>query len=233
MSTYSPTPRTTLHRRPARGTYDRATVHAILDEALVCHVGFAIDGQPFVLPTMFARDGETLFVHGAAAGRMLKTLAGGVPVCVTASLFDGLVLARSAFHHSMNYRSVVILGAARDVTDLDEKLHAMAMLVDKVSPGRSRKARAPNEKEARATRVLALELDEVSAKVRAGGPIDDAEDLRHPVWTGVVPFALRAGSPEPYGSDASDYDAPELPRALAPAGRVDGTTGSTGQKPVG
>lgn len=214
MSTYSPTERTTLHRRPMRGTYDRATVHAILDEALVCHLGFAVDGQPFVLPTMFARDGERLFVHGAAASRMLKTLASGAPMCVTVSLFDGLVLARSAFHHSMNYRSVVILGTAREVTEPNEKLHAMALLVDKVSPSRSQRARAPNEKEVRATQVLVVDLDEVSAKVRAGGPIDDPEDMEHPVWTGVVPIGLRAGSPEPTGTDASKHEPPELPRTL-------------------
>jgi nitroimidazol reductase NimA-like FMN-containing flavoprotein (pyridoxamine 5'-phosphate oxidase superfamily) len=214
MSTYSPTERTTLHRRKARGTYDRATVHAILDEALVCHLGFVIDGQPFVLPTMFARDGERLFVHGAAAGRMQRTLASGVPVCVTVSLFDGLVLARSAFHHSMNYRSVVILGSAREMTDKDEKLRAMAMLIDKVSPGRSRIARAPNEKEVRATTVLALGLDEVSAKIRVGGVIDDAEDMGLPVWAGVVPMALRAGLPEPDGAASSTHEAPTLPRTL-------------------
>jgi uncharacterized protein len=214
MSTYSPTERTTLHRRPTRGTYDRATVHAILDEALVCHLGFAIDGQPFVLPTMFARDGERLFVHGAAASRMLKTLASGAPVCVTVSLFDGLVLARSAFHHSMNYRSVVILGTARELTCRDDKLHAMAMLVDKVSPGRSRKARAPSEKEAQATRVLELALEEVSAKIRSGGPIDDAEDMGLAVWAGVVPIGLRAEVPRPDGPATADYELPELPQAL-------------------
>jgi nitroimidazol reductase NimA-like FMN-containing flavoprotein (pyridoxamine 5'-phosphate oxidase superfamily) len=211
MSTYSPTERTTLHRRPTRGTYDRATVHAILDEALVCHLGFASDGQPFVLPTMFARDGERLFVHGAAASRMLKTLASGVPMCVTVSLFDGLVLARSAFHHSMNYRSVVVLGTAREVTDPAEKVRAMALLVDKVSPGRSQRARAPNEKEVRATQVLVVDLEEVSAKVRVGGPIDDPD---HPVWTGVVPIGLRAGSLEPSGTDASQHESPALPGAL-------------------
>ena len=214
MTTYSPTERTTLRRRPARGAYDRATVHAILDEALVCHLGFAVDGQPFVLPTMFARDGERLFVHGAAASRMLNTLAGGVPVCVTVSLFDGLVLARSAFHHSMNYRSVVVLGSAREVTDRDEKLRAMAMLVDKVSPGRSRVARAPNEKEARATKVLALGLDEVSAKIRVGGVLDDAEDMALPVWAGVVPLALRAGLAEPDGPASATHETPQLPRVL-------------------
>ncbi len=224
MSTYPPTERTTLHRLPARGTYDRATVHAILDEALVCHLGFAVDGQPFVLPTMFARDGERLFVHGAAASRMLKTLASGVPVCVTVSLFDGLVLARSAFHHSMNYRSVVILGTAREVTEPDEKLHAMAMLVDKVSPGRSKQARAPSEKEARATRVLGLELEEVSAKVRSGGPIDDAEDMGLALWAGVVPIALRAEAPQPDGAGAASYPWPVLPQALRD---------SRDQKPVG
>ena len=155
MSTpYSTTPRTTLHRRPARGSYDRATVHAILDEALVCQLGFVVDGQPFVLPTMFARDAERVFVHGAAAGRFMGTLAEGVDACFSVTLLDGLVLARSAFHHSMNYRSVVVLARAREVTDRDEKLRAMALLIDKVSPGRSALARAPNDKELRATAIL-------------------------------------------------------------------------------
>jgi nitroimidazol reductase NimA-like FMN-containing flavoprotein (pyridoxamine 5'-phosphate oxidase superfamily) len=215
MSTpYSPTPRTTLHRRPARGSYDRATVHAILDEALVCHLGFVVDGQPFVLPTTFARDDERVFVHGSAAGRLMRTLAEGLDACFSVTLLDGLVLARSAFHHSMNYRSVVVLGRAREVTDRDEKLRAMALLIDKVSPGRSAHARAPNEKEIRSTAVLAIPLEEVSAKVRVGPPVDDAEDMTVPVWTGVVPVALRAGVPESDCVGGVPREPPAMPRAF-------------------
>jgi nitroimidazol reductase NimA-like FMN-containing flavoprotein (pyridoxamine 5'-phosphate oxidase superfamily) len=214
MSAYSPTDRTTLHRLPARGTYDRAIVHAILDEALLCHLAFAVGDQPFCLPTTFVREGERLFVHGAAASRMLKTLASGVRACVTVSLLDGLVLARSAFHHSMNYRSVVVLGTAREVTDSAAKARALTLLVDKVSPGRSNAARGPNEKELRATRVLELPLEEVSAKVRVGGPLDDEEDMGRPVWAGVVPIALRPGAAEPDGAGSVGREVPAFPHAL-------------------
>jgi nitroimidazol reductase NimA-like FMN-containing flavoprotein (pyridoxamine 5'-phosphate oxidase superfamily) len=214
MSAYSPTDRTTLHRLPTRGTYDRAIVHAILDEALLCHLGFAVDDQTFCLPTTFVRDGERLFVHGAAASRMLKTLAGGARVCVAVSLLDGLVLARSAFHHSMNYRSVVVLGIAWEVTDSAAKARALTLLVDKVSPGRSNTARGPNEKELRATRVLELPLEEVSAKVRVGGPLDDEEDMGRPVWAGVVPIALRPGAAEPDGAGNAGRQVPAFPRAI-------------------
>jgi nitroimidazol reductase NimA-like FMN-containing flavoprotein (pyridoxamine 5'-phosphate oxidase superfamily) len=212
MTSYEPTPRTTLHRRPARGTYDRATVHGILDEALVCQLGFVVDGQPFVLPTMFVRHDERVFVHGAAVGRFMRTLAEGVDACLSVTLLDGLVLARSAFHHSMNYRSVVVFGRAREVTDRAEKLHAMALLVDKVSPGRSALARGPNDKEIRATTILALPLEEVSAKIRVGPPLDDEDDMTVSVWAGVVPVALRAGAPLPDGPGA--FTQPPLPRAV-------------------
>jgi uncharacterized protein len=214
MTAYTPTPRTELHRIPARGSYDRATVHAILDEALVCHLGFSTREQPFVIPTTFARDGEALFVHGAAASRTLKSLASGIAVCVTVTLVDALILARSAFHHSMNYRSVVVLGTAREVTDRDEKVRALALFVDKVSPGRARVVRAPNDKELRATTVLALALEEVSAKVRTGGPLDDAEDATFPVWAGVVPLAIQAAPLVPAAEDAARYELPVLPRAV-------------------
>jgi nitroimidazol reductase NimA-like FMN-containing flavoprotein (pyridoxamine 5'-phosphate oxidase superfamily) len=214
MNSYTRTPRTTLHRIPARGTYDRATVHAILDEALVCHVGFAVDGRPVVLPTAFVRDGEMLFVHGAAANRMLRVLANGVPACVTVSLVDGLVLARSAFHHSMNYRAVVVFGTAREVTDPDDKLRVLRLLIEKLSPGRFARVRAPSEKELRATSVLALALEEVSAKIRRGPPLDDSEDMTFPVWAGVVPLALRAGEPEADGPEAEPFRATALPPAV-------------------
>jgi uncharacterized protein len=216
MSSYSPTSRTTLHRRPMRGTYDRATVHAILDEALVCHLAFVVEGQPFVLPTMFVRHEERVFVHGAAVGRFMRTLAEGVEACFTVTLLDALVLARSAFHHSMNYRSVLVLGRASEVTDRAEKLHAMALLIDKVSPGRAALARAPNEKEIRATAILSLPLEEVSAKIRVGPPVDDEEDQAVPVWAGVVPISLRAGTPRSDGSGVNVLDPPLLPRALRP-----------------
>ncbi len=208
---YTPTPRTTLHRRPMRGSYDRATVHAILDEALVCQLGFVTDGQPLALPTMFVRDEERVFVHGAAAGRFMRTLSAGVDACLSVTLLDGLVLARSAFHHSMNYRSVLVLGQAREVTDRDEKLRAMALLIDKVSPGRSARARAPSDKEIRATAILSIPLDEVSAKIRVGPPIDDEEDMAVPIWAGVVPMALRAAAPERDAAASSGVDVREPP----------------------
>jgi nitroimidazol reductase NimA-like FMN-containing flavoprotein (pyridoxamine 5'-phosphate oxidase superfamily) len=214
MSSYVPTPRTTLHRRPARGAYDRPTVHAILDEALVCQLGFVVDGQPFVLPTMFVRDEERVFVHGAAAGRFMRTLAEGIDACLSVTLLDGLVLARSAFHHSMNYRSVVVLGRATEVTDRAEKLRAMALLVDKVSPGRAALVRAPSDKEIGATAILSVPLVEVSAKIRVGPPIDDEDDMNVPAWAGVVPVALRAGAPVPDGLGEGSFPTPALPRAV-------------------
>jgi uncharacterized protein len=194
MSTLTVTPRTRLHRVPGRGTYDRATIDAILDEGLVAHVAFA-DGfgdgaQPFVMPMAYARLGTEVILHGARASRALGTAAGGAPLCVTVTLIDGLVLARSAFHHSMNYRSVVILGRARELTDKEEKRAAMDALVNHVLPGRAAEARAANEKELAATRVVALPIDEASAKVRTGGPLDDEEDLAVPCWAGHLPLRL-------------------------------------------
>ncbi|MBV9946484.1 MAG: pyridoxamine 5'-phosphate oxidase family protein [Myxococcales bacterium] len=214
MSDYAPTARTTLHRRPARAAYDRDTVHAILDEALVCHLGFAVDGQPFVLPTTFAREGERLVVHGAAAGRLMRHLAGGAPACLTVTLLDGLVLARTAFHHSMNYRSVVVLGTAREIVDRTEKRAAVAAIVDKVSPGRSQRARPPNDKEIDATAVLSLPIAEVSAKIRSGPPLDGPEDAAIPVWAGVLPLALAAGRLEPDGPGGLGFEEPERPAGL-------------------
>jgi uncharacterized protein len=214
MSTYSETARTRLHRRPQRGTYDRGVVHAILDEALVCHLAFAVDGQPYALPTTFVRDGESLFVHGSAASRMMRSLGEGLPVCLTVMFVDGLVLARSAFHHSMNYRSVVVLGTAREVTDVHDKRRALALLVDKVSPGRSATVRAPSDNELRATTVLALPLEEVSAKIRVGPPIEDEADMSIPVWAGVVPIGLRAGAACADGSAVEAFEGPKLPRGI-------------------
>jgi nitroimidazol reductase NimA-like FMN-containing flavoprotein (pyridoxamine 5'-phosphate oxidase superfamily) len=197
MSSLEPTPRTTLRRLPARGHFDRATVNAILDEALVCHVGFVSDGQPFVIPTIHARAGDQVFVHGSAASRMLKTLQGGVPVCLTATLVDGLVLARSAFHHSMNYRSVVVLGDAQAVTDEREKWDALHAIVEHVAPGRWSEVREPSAKELAATLVLRLPIEEASAKVRTGPPLDDDEDYALECWAGVLPLRLTPGAPEP------------------------------------
>jgi hypothetical protein len=194
---FTPTPRTTVHRLPKRAAYDRAVVEAILDEALVCHVGFVVDGQPFVIPTIHARMEGRLYVHGSAASRMLRALGDELPVCVTVTIVDGLVLARSAFHHSMNYRSVVVLGRARFVTEPAEKVAALEAVVEHVVPGRSHEVRAPNEKELQATSVLRLDMSEVSAKVRSGPPIDDAEDMALPCWAGEVPLRLVAQAPVP------------------------------------
>ena len=197
MSDLEPTPRTTLRRLPARGHFDRATVNAILDEALVCHVGFVSDGQPFVIPTIHARVGDHVFVHGSAASRMLKTLQGGLPVCLTVTLVDGLVLARSAFHHSMNYRSVVVLGDAEAVTDNGEKWDALHAIVEHVAPGRWSEVREPSAKELAGTLVLRLPIEEASAKVRTGPPLDDEEDYALECWAGVLPLRLTPGAPVP------------------------------------
>ncbi|HYU43668.1 MAG TPA: pyridoxamine 5'-phosphate oxidase family protein [Vicinamibacteria bacterium] len=197
MSDLEPTPRTTLRRLPARGHFDRATVNAILDEALVCHVGFVRDGQPFVIPTIHARVDDEVFVHGSAASRMLKTLQGGVPVCLTATLVDGLVLARSAFHHSMNYRSVVVLGDAQAVTDERQRWDALHAIVEHVAPGRWSEVREPSAKELAATLVLRLPIEEASAKVRSGPPLDDEEDYALECWAGVLPLRLTPGTPVP------------------------------------
>jgi uncharacterized protein len=200
-----PTERTTVRRRAERGRYDAATIHAILDAALLCHVGFVVDDQPFVIPTLHGRDGDTVFIHGSAASRMLRTLRGGVDVCVTATVVDGVVLARSAFHHSMNYRSVVVLGRATEVTEVTVKVAALRTISEHVVPGRWDDVRAPDDMELRATTVLALPLREASAKVRTGPPIDDEADLELPVWAGVLPVALVGG--EPLADDHSPDDA--------------------------
>lgn len=195
--TLAPTPRTTLKRLPQRGHFDFETLAAILDEGLFAHVGFVADGQPFVIPTLHGRVDRTLYLHGSAASRMLRTASAGVPLCVTVSLIDGLVLARSAFHHSANYRSAVVLGTAREVSGADERLLALRAISDHVLPGRWEQVRAPNEKELRATTVLALPIEEASAKVRSGPPGDDEEDYALDCWAGVLPLRLVAGAPVP------------------------------------
>jgi hypothetical protein len=175
--------------------YDRAAAYKILDEGFICHVGFVVDGQPFVIPTGYGRVGDNLYIHGSAASRMLRRVDEGVPVCVTVTLLDGLVLARSIFNHSMNYRSVVVLGTARAVTDPKEKLEALRLLSEHILPGRWAEARQPNEKELKATLVMRLPIEEFSAKVRQGPPIDDEEDYAFPAWAGVIPLTLVAGGP--------------------------------------
>ncbi|MBZ5600767.1 MAG: pyridoxamine 5'-phosphate oxidase family protein [Acidobacteriia bacterium] len=195
MESYAPTAKTKLGRYPVRGVFDKAQVHAILDEGFLCHVGFIVGGQPFVIPTGYARSGERIYIHGSAASRMLRTLDAGVDVCVTVTLLDGLVLARSGFHHSMNYRSVVVLGKARLVTDPQEKIVALRCFTNHIVPGRWDTIRPPTEQELKATSVLALELSEVSAKMRSGPPIDDEEDYALPVWAGVVPVHTEFGPP--------------------------------------
>ena len=206
MPELSPTDRTRVRRLPVRASYERATIHAILDEGLVCHVGFVHDRQPYVLPTTYARVGDQLYLHGSAASRMLRGLREGTPVCVTVTLLDGLVLARSAFHHSMNYRSVVILGVAVEVSEPDERLRALEAIVEHVNPGRWPQVRPPSAQELRATMVLRLPIEEASAKVRSGGPLDDAEDLGWPCWSGHVPLRLVALAPVPDGGDATAGD---------------------------
>jgi hypothetical protein len=199
------TERTTLARHPERGSYDRQVIYRILDEALICHVAFVVGGQPVVLPTLFARVEDTLYIHGSAIGRMLRTLAGGVEVCVNVTLLDGLVLARSAFSHSMNYRSVAVFGSAREVTDPAEKIRALEATVEQVARGRWEDARQPNAKELAATTVVAIPLKEASAKIRTGGPKDADADYGLPIWAGVVPLRMQGGAPE-----ADDRNLPEV-----------------------
>lgn len=197
METYPPTGRTQVRRLPKRGVYDRQRIHAILDEGFLCHLGFAVDGQPYVIPTGYVRCGEQVYVHGSAASRMLRSLDQGVDVCLTVTLVDGFVLARSAFHHSMNYRSAIVLGKARLVDTPEEKREALRRFTNHIVPGRWEEVRQPNGQELKATSVLALALDEVSAKVRTGPPIDDEEDYALPVWAGVVPFHTEWDAPLP------------------------------------
>jgi hypothetical protein len=191
----TPTERTRVVREPHRGVYDRPEIYKILDEGIVCHIGFTANAQPFVIPTLFARVGDVIYFHGSAASRMLRGVATGIPVCITVTLTDGLVLARSVFNHSMNYRSVVALGTATLVDGAAEKLEALRAFTEKILPGRWAVARQPNEKELKATSILKLPLTEVSAKVRSGPVQDDEEDYALPVWAGIVPLQLQADAP--------------------------------------
>jgi len=192
---YTPTPRTRLVREADRAVYDREAAYRILDEGFLCHVGFVADGQPFVIPTSYGRKGDNLFVHGSAASRMLRQLKEGVLVCITVTLLDGLVLARSIFNHSMNYRSVVVLGKATLVDDPGEKIEALRLLSEHIIPGRWADVRQPNERELKATSILRVPIEEFSAKVRKGPVVDDEEDYSFPTWAGVVPLEMVAGEP--------------------------------------
>jgi uncharacterized protein len=208
--TFPQTDRTKLKRLPKRGHFDRETVYGILDEGFICHIGFVVDGQPVVIPTGYARVDDKLYIHGSQASRMLRTLGGGLDACVTVTLLDGLVLARSAFHHSMNYRSVVVFGRAMLVDDPDEKMSALLALSEHIIRGRWNDVREPTELEMKQTTVLSLTLEEASAKIRTGPPLDDEEDYSLPMWAGVVPLKLVAGEPVndprlPEGVPVPDY----------------------------
>jgi len=205
---YTPTPRTRLVREADRAVYDREEAYRILDEGFLCHAGFVVDGQPFVIPTSYGRKDDCLFIHGSAASRMLRQMKEGVPVCITVTLLDGLVLARSIFNHSMNYRSVVVLGKATLVDDPAEKLEALRLLSEHIIPGRWADSRQPNERELKATSVLRVPIEEFSAKIRKGPVVDDEEDYSFPTWAGVVPLEMVAGEPV--------YDGRLLPGQNAP-----------------
>ncbi len=212
---FQPTARTRIKRLHERGHYDRKTVYEILDAGLVCHVGYVIDGQPYVTPTAYWRTGGRVYWHGSSASKMLRHLKGGVPVCFTVSLLDGLVLARSGFHSSINYRAVMALGRAQLVADRDEKLAALAAFSERLTPGRWRELKPPSEQELKATTVISLELDEVAAKVRTGPPKDDEEDLALPVWAGVVPVATVVGRPEADPRLSTDITEPAYLRQIS------------------
>jgi nitroimidazol reductase NimA-like FMN-containing flavoprotein (pyridoxamine 5'-phosphate oxidase superfamily) len=216
-----PSPRVTVRRHAERGRYDRATIEAILDEGLICHLGFTVDGAAHVIPTMYARKGDAVYVHGAVANRALAALRSGSPACLVVTLLDGLVMARSAFNHSMNYRSVVVVGETVEVTDPDEKLAAMEALLDQVAPGRWHDARQPSPSEIASTVILRLGLDEASAKVRTGGPVDSEEDLGLGHWAGVIPLNIEAGAP---------IDAPEMQGRIEPPAYARDYRRSRGQR---
>ncbi len=209
MAKVEQTERTRVKRLPKRGSYDREVINAIMDEAFICHVGFVADGQPYVIPTAYGRIDDNLYIHGSAASRMLRTLADGVDVCVTITLVDGLVLARSAFHHSINYRSVVILGRAALVEDPAEKNLALEAFTEHIIPGRWADVRWPNELELKATSVLKLPISEASAKVRTGGPVDDEEDYAIGVWAGTLPLSVTPGAPIPDDRLEQDTEIPD------------------------
>lgn len=210
-----PTARTRVVREADRAVYDRETVYSILDEGFLCHAGFVVDGQPFVIPTSYGRKDTNLYIHGSAASRMLRQLKDAVPVCITVTLLEGLVLARSIFNHSMNYRSVVVLGKATLVDDPEEKLEALRILSEHILPGRWAESRQPNERELKATSVLRVPIEEFSAKVRQGPAIDDEEDYAFPTWAGVVPLAMVAGAPIDDARLLPGKEAPEYAKYYA------------------
>ena len=212
MASTAPSATTRVRRHPERASYEREFVYEILDEAPVCHLGFVAGGRPFVIPTIHARVGDLLYIHGAPASRMLKTLGSGIDFCVTATIVDGVVFARSAFKHSMNYRSAVVLGRGVAVTDADEKMTAFRAIVDHVARGRSADCRMPSAKESKATAIIRLPIDEFSAKSRSGGPVDYEEDLGLPVWAGVLPLELTPGSPSPVDDLPSSVALPDYVR---------------------
>ncbi|MCD9185899.1 MAG: pyridoxamine 5'-phosphate oxidase family protein [Pyrinomonadaceae bacterium] len=206
------TVRTKLKRLPKRGHFDRETIYKILDEAFVCHVGFTVEDQPFVIPTAYGRKDDVLYIHGSAASRMMKNLAGGIDVCVTVTLLDGLVLARSAFHHSVNYRSVVIFGKAELISEESEKFEALRIFTEHIIPNRWDDIREPNSKELKGTTVLRLPITEASAKMRAGNPVDDEEDMSLNVWAGVIPVRLTAENPINDDQLPSNIEVPDYVR---------------------
>jgi len=205
----APTERTRVYRKPGRASYDREQVHSILDEALTCHVGFVGDGQPYVVPTIHARVGETLYLHGARGNRMLKALTDGTPCCVTVTLVDELVLARAALHHSLNYRSVMVLGTASEITDPEEKEVALRAVVEHIAPGRADEVRGADETELKSTKVLSIPIEEASAKLRTGPPVDEEGDLALPYWAGVLPLEQRTGEPVTAPDLVGDLPVPE------------------------
>ena len=215
------TERTELRRLPKRGSHELATIHGILDAAFLAHVGFNVNGQPFVIPTLFGRAGEKLYLHGSAASRMLRELESGVTACVTVTLVDGLVLARSAFHHSMNYRSVVAFGTARKIGDPAEKREALRVISEHVIRGRWNDVRGPVENELKATSVLEFTIEEASAKIRTGPPLDDEEDYALPMWAGVLPLELTAKAPISDARVAAGVQVPEYVRRYR-NGRAEG-----------
>ena len=208
------TPRTTLKRAHERGAHARETIHGVLDGGLFCHVGFVDGGQPFVIPTAYWRVGDELFIHGSRASRMVRVLAAGADACITVTHVDGLVLARSAFHHSVNYRSVMVLGKGRLVADAEEKIDRLKGLIERMTPGRWGRLRPHTEQELKATSVLAFAIDEASAKIRTGPPMDDEADYGLPIWAGVVPVAQRLGPPSPCPRLDQGMAVPEHVRAL-------------------
>lgn len=224
----NPTKRSELRRVPARGSHDWETINQILDAGFLAHVGFCVDGQPFVIPTLYGRDGRKLYLHGSAASRMLRELESGVPACVTVTLVDGLVLARSAFDHSMNYRSVVAFGNARTITDEEQKIECLRIMSEHLIAGRWNEVRTPSEKELKATAVLEFSIEEASSKARSGPPIDDESDYAVPVWAGVLPIGIQSGSPVPDDNLVDGVTVPDYVRRYSQ--RFNGHSGNSSER---